>query len=136
MSEPTSGAGSPALPTGTLTFFRSDLEGSMALLPALGAEYDTANAEHHAIVRGSIDRYGGQIVRTEGDATFAVFTEAHAGCRAAIEVQRSMAAHPWPVGHASVADPTPEHRRTGRRPGDGSAPLPIHRDREQPRLEA
>jgi len=88
-----------ALPTGTVTFLRSDIEGSMALVRALGARYDGANAEHAAIVRVAVAAHAGQVVRTEGDAFFVVFTDAGAAARAAIEVQREMAAHDWPEGH-------------------------------------
>ena len=89
-----------ALPTGTVTFLRSDIEGSMELVRTLGARYDAANAEHAAIVRVAVEAHAGEVVRTEGDAFFAVFTDAGSAARAAIEVQRAMAAHDWPDGHA------------------------------------
>ncbi len=45
-----------SLPEGTVTFLRSDIEGSMELVRSLGARYDEVNAEHAAIVRGAIER--------------------------------------------------------------------------------
>ena len=64
------------LPAGTVTFLRSDIEGSMALSRALGARYDGLNAEHAGLVRAAVAEHGGHVVRTEGDAFFVVFTEA------------------------------------------------------------
>jgi class 3 adenylate cyclase len=64
------------LPVGTLTFLRSDLEGSMELVRSLGPAYDALNAEHQAIVRAAIEEHGGGVVRTEGDAFFVVFDDA------------------------------------------------------------
>ena len=87
------------LPVGTVTFLRSDIEGSMALGRALGASYDALNAEHQAIVRSVVEEHGGQVVRTEGDAFFVVFSDAGEAARAAVGIQQGMAAHRWPDGH-------------------------------------
>jgi predicted ATPase/class 3 adenylate cyclase len=90
-------APSPRLPTGTVTFLRTDVEGSMRLARALGSEWDGLNTAQLDIVRRAVARHGGTIVRTEGDALFAVFSEARAAARAAVECQRSLADHPWPA---------------------------------------
>jgi predicted ATPase/class 3 adenylate cyclase len=87
------------LPEGTLTFLRSDIEGSMGLVRALGPRYDELHAEHALIVRGAIGRHRGEVVRTEGDGFFAVFTNALNAARAAVDIQRSIGAHAWPEGH-------------------------------------
>lgn len=87
------------LPEGTVTFLRTDLEGSMALVRALGPRYDELNLEHQELVRGAIDAEGGHVVRTEGDAFFVAFEDASRAARAAIDIQRRMAAHAWPSGH-------------------------------------
>jgi predicted ATPase/class 3 adenylate cyclase len=89
-----------ALPEGTVTFLRTDLEGSMSLLRAVGPAYDELNLRHLDIVRQSVEAHGGQVVRTEGDAVFAVFTDASAGARAAVDIQRGMSAATWPSEHA------------------------------------
>jgi predicted ATPase/class 3 adenylate cyclase len=93
------GARASQLPVGTLTFFRSDVEGSMELARTLGSGYDDLDAEHHRIVREAIMQHHGQTVRTEGDAVFAVFVEAPAAAHAAVAVQRAMAAASWPDGN-------------------------------------
>ena len=66
------------LPTGTVTFLRTDVEGSMRLARALGPQWDDVNAIHLGIIRAAVDARGGVVVRTEGDALFAVFAEARA----------------------------------------------------------
>jgi len=87
------------LPTGTVTFMRTDVEGSMALAGSLGgATWDSLNATHMGIIRRAVDGHGGVCVRTEGDAFFGVFPEAGAAVAAAAEAQRALSAYPWPTG--------------------------------------
>ena len=86
------------LPTGTVTFMRTDVEGSMRLVRELGPAWDAVNGAHMGLVRRAIDEHGGTVIRTEGDAIFAVFPEARAGVAAAISAQRAIGAHPWPDG--------------------------------------
>jgi predicted ATPase/class 3 adenylate cyclase len=84
------------LPTGTVTFLRTDVEGSMAMARALGSRWDAINATHLGLIRAAVDAHGGVCVRTEGDAFFGVFPEAGAAVRAAIQTQRAVANHAWP----------------------------------------
>jgi predicted ATPase/class 3 adenylate cyclase len=84
------------LPTGTVTFLRTDVEGSMALARALGSGWDALNASQMAIIRSAILANQGITVRSEGDAIFAVFREALPAALAAIDIQRRIAAHEWP----------------------------------------
>ena len=86
------------LPTGTVTFLRTDVEGSMGLVRALGPAWDETNAIHLGILRDVVARHDGVCVRTEGDALFAAFREAGAAVRAAIDGQRALDAHRWPDG--------------------------------------
>jgi predicted ATPase/class 3 adenylate cyclase len=88
------------LPEGTVTFLRTDLEGSMTLMRSLGPRYDTLNLEHQQLVREAIAEEDGHVVRTEGDAIFAVFSDAPAAARTAVAIQRRMATHAWPPDHA------------------------------------
>jgi predicted ATPase/class 3 adenylate cyclase len=98
--EPERGAVGRALPTGTVTFLRTDIEGSMGLARALGRDWDAVLDRHHEILREAIAAHGGTIVRTEGDAVFAVFPEAGAAVEAAVEGQRRLVAEPWPADAA------------------------------------
>jgi predicted ATPase/class 3 adenylate cyclase len=90
--------GRRVLPTGTVTFLRTDIEGSMRLMRDHGSAWDEVNATHMGLIRRAVDDHGGVVVRTEGDAMFAVFPEARKAVSAAIAAQRALAAHPWPDG--------------------------------------
>ena len=87
------------LPTGTVTFFFTDIEGSTGLLHALGHEsYGRLQDEHSAILRAAIDQGSGVEIRTEGDAFFAVFGSPAGAALAATEAQKGLAAYAWPDG--------------------------------------
>jgi predicted ATPase/class 3 adenylate cyclase len=76
------------LPTGTVTFLFTDIEGSTRLLHALGpARYAEALAEHRRIVREAAGAHGGVEVDTQGDAFFIAFPTA-GGAAAAARVAR------------------------------------------------
>jgi predicted ATPase/class 3 adenylate cyclase len=84
------------LPTGTVTFLFTDIEGSTRLLQVLGDRYVALRDEHHDIVRRAIAEGGGVEVSTEGDSFFAVFATPVGAVRAAIAAQRELATHRWP----------------------------------------
>ena len=72
------------LPTGTVTFLFTDVEGSTSLLRELGAEaYADALAEHRRVVREACGAKGGVEVDTQGDAFFFAFPSAPAAVAAA-----------------------------------------------------
>jgi predicted ATPase/class 3 adenylate cyclase len=85
------------LPVGTVTFLRTDVEGSMALARTLGPAWDPANAGHLAAIADAVRRHRGVVVRTEGDALFGAFGEAGAAAAAAVEAQRLVHARDWGV---------------------------------------
>jgi class 3 adenylate cyclase len=85
------------LPTGTVTFLFTDIEGSTRLLQRLGAGYRAVQDDHARILRRAIDEGGGVAIRTEGDSFFAVFPDHAAAVRAAVAAQRALASHPWPT---------------------------------------
>ncbi len=83
------------LPTGTVTFLFTDIEGSTTLLDHLGAErYAEALAQHRRVVRAAFGRHGGVEVDTQGDAFFVAFPTAPAAIEAAEEAQRALATGP------------------------------------------
>ena len=84
------------LPTGTVTFVFTDIEGSTRLLQALGDGYAAVLADHRRILAGAVDAHGGTVFGSEGDALFVVFADATAAIAAAAAGQRALAAHPWP----------------------------------------
>lgn len=80
-----------ALPTGTVTFLFTDIEGSTKLLQQLGATaYADALAEHRRVVREAFLRHDGVEVDTAGDAFFVAFPTAPGAVAAAEEGQRAL----------------------------------------------
>jgi predicted ATPase/class 3 adenylate cyclase len=72
------------LPSGTVTFLFTDVEGSTKLLHELGAEaYAQALAEHRRLLRKAFSAYGGVEVDTQGDAFFVAFPTAPGALAAA-----------------------------------------------------
>ena len=88
--------GMAELPTGTVTFLLTDIEGSTALLRRLEVEYARLLKEMRGEIRGCVRRAGGHSVDTHGDEYFAVFGEPSGALHAAIELQRAMREHRWP----------------------------------------
>ena len=87
------------LPTGTVTFLFTDVEGSTQLLHDLGADrYRDALEGYRRISRDVVARHGGHEVDTQGDAFFVAFRRAQDAVRAAVEAQRTFAGHAWPDG--------------------------------------
>src|SRR5712691_8174516 len=65
------------LPSGTVTFLFTDIEGSTGLLDELGPDaYVRAVADHRRIVREACASFGGSEVDTQGDAFFLAFARA------------------------------------------------------------
>jgi class 3 adenylate cyclase len=87
-----------ALPSGTVTFVFSDVEGSTGLLKRLGERYGEVIAEHRRIVREAFGAYGGVEIDTQGDSFFYAFARAREAVAAAVDVQRAHAEHAWPDG--------------------------------------
>jgi predicted ATPase/class 3 adenylate cyclase len=90
-----------ALPSGTVTFLFTDIEGSTRLLQQLGPDYGAQLEEHRRLVRATVDAQDGLEVNTEGDAFFFVFASAAHAAAAALAAQRALAGHRWPE-HAVV----------------------------------
>ncbi|HJV13894.1 MAG TPA: adenylate/guanylate cyclase domain-containing protein [Propionibacteriaceae bacterium] len=80
----------PELPTGTITFLFSDIEGSTRLLEALGDGYVALLREHNRIFREAIREYEGTEVSTEGDSFFVVFRNPLHAIEAATRIQQKL----------------------------------------------
>jgi predicted ATPase/class 3 adenylate cyclase len=114
------------LPTGTVTFLFTDIEGSTRLLQALGRGYPDLLNRHTAILRQAVAGHEGVEFGTEGDAFFAVFPSAVHAVEAAVAAQRSLAGEPWPTGHR-VAVRMGLHTGEGVMGADGYVGLDVHR---------
>src|SRR5439155_9044485 len=82
------------LPTGTVTFLFTDIEGSTRLLQELGDRYADALAEHRRLLREAFVHHGGIEVDTQGDAFFVAFSRAKDALAAAMQAQQALADTP------------------------------------------
>ncbi len=85
------------LPTGTVTFLFTDVEGSTRLLHELGDCYADVLADHRRALRGAFARHGGVEVDTQGDALFVAFAKASDAVAAALAGREALAAGPIKV---------------------------------------
>ena len=86
------------LPTGTVTFLFTDIEGSTRLLKQLRDRYGELLADHQQILRECFEAHGGREIDTQGDSFFVAFARAGDAVASAIEAQRAFATHTWPDG--------------------------------------
>src|SRR5438128_1031497 len=86
----------PELPTGTVTFLFTDIEGSTQLLRRLRDQYGETLTAHQQLLREACEAAGGQEISTHADSFFVVFRYASHAVRGAVEAQRALAGHPWP----------------------------------------
>jgi predicted ATPase/class 3 adenylate cyclase len=83
------------LPSGTVTFLFTDIEGSTRLLHSLGPEaYAEALSEHRRVLRAAFAEHGGVEVDTQGDAFFVAFPTAPGAVAAAVEGQAALESGP------------------------------------------
>jgi predicted ATPase/class 3 adenylate cyclase len=89
----------PSLPTGTITFLFTDVEGSTALWERYPEEAQAALVRHDVLVEEIVARHDGMIVRPrgEGDSRFAVFQRPTDGITASVALQEALLAEPWPT---------------------------------------
>lgn len=87
-----------SLPSGTVTFVFSDVEGSTALLKRLGERYGDVISEHRRIVRETFGAHDGVEIDTQGDSFFYAFARARDAVAAAVDAQRAHAGQAWPDG--------------------------------------
>jgi predicted ATPase/class 3 adenylate cyclase len=98
------------LPTGTVTFLFTDVEGSTRLLHELGDRYADVLGAHRAALREAFGRHGGVEVDTQGDAFFVAFAKASdalaaaAACRDALAGGRVRVRMGLHTGEPVVAD--------------------------------
>ena len=84
-----------ALPTGTVTFLFTDIEGSTRRWDRFPDAMPYALERHDAILRRAIEGRSGHVFKTVGDAFYAAFASAGAGILAATEAQRALSDQDW-----------------------------------------
>jgi predicted ATPase/class 3 adenylate cyclase len=87
------------LPSGTLTFLFTDIEGSTNLWEQHSDQMRDAMRRHDTLIESTVKQQAGLVVRPrgEGDSRFAVFPRASDALRAAIAIQRIFFAEPWMI---------------------------------------
>src|SRR5215208_5897677 len=85
----------PGLPSGTVTFLFSDLEGGLQRWQEHPEAMASATDRHNALLRQAIEMWGGYVFKTVGAAFCAAFATAPAALAAAVVGQRAFAAEPW-----------------------------------------
>src|SRR5215210_61101 len=87
----------PELPTGTVTFLFTDLEGSTDLAHRLGDAWQDALVQHRTLVRAAVRESEGVEIDVRGDEFFVAFDDASAAAQASIAAQQAISEHPWPA---------------------------------------
>jgi predicted ATPase/class 3 adenylate cyclase len=89
----------PRLPTGSVTFLMTDVEGSTRLWEREPEAVSQALVDHDELIEKAVEAQGGFLIRPrgEGDSRFAVFSLATGAVTAAGQIQRLLAAEPWPT---------------------------------------
>jgi LuxR family maltose regulon positive regulatory protein len=90
-----SAAPAPNLPSGTVTFLFTDIEGSTQLWEQHPHVMPSALARHDAILRQAIESHGGAVFKTVGDSVHAVFARASDALVAGLAAQRALDIEPW-----------------------------------------
>ena len=96
------GFGRAHLPTGTVTFLLTDIEGSTRLWETAPGAMEEALERHNRLLTAVIEGHDGVVVtsRGEGDSFFACFGSAVSAVEAAGDCQRRLAAEAWPAAAA------------------------------------
>ena len=77
-------------PSGTVTFFFTDIEGSTSRWEAQSAEMGAALARHDDALRTAIEAHGGWLFKHTGDGVLAAFASPNGAVLAAIDAQRAL----------------------------------------------
>ncbi len=113
-----------ALPTGTVTFFFADVEGSTRLARELGDRWQPVLSDLRRLLREAVSAAEGHEVDSRGDELFAAFADAAPAADAAVDAQRRIAGHTWP---APVRVRIGLHTGTAALAEDGYVGVDVHR---------
>ena len=83
------------LPSGTVTFLFTDIEGSTKLAQGHPDKWESLQQRHHAILQSMIEAHNGFVFQIIGDAFCAAFHTASDGLNTAIEAQQKLQTENW-----------------------------------------
>ncbi|HEY7525470.1 MAG TPA: AAA family ATPase [Candidatus Limnocylindria bacterium] len=115
------------LPTGTVTFLFTDIEGSTRHAQALGERWPAILERHGQLLAEAVATEGGTVFGTEGDAVFAVFPTAPRALAAAAAAQRALQAEAWPADDGEIRVRMGIHTGEGVLSGDDYVGIDLHR---------
>jgi class 3 adenylate cyclase/tetratricopeptide (TPR) repeat protein len=84
-----------ALPSGTVTFLFTDIEGSTRLIEQHPDAMEGAQARHNALLKSAIDAHRGHVFQVVGDAFCSVFENPADAVSAALDAQRALHGESW-----------------------------------------
>ena len=84
-----------SLPSGTVTFLFTDIEGSTKLAQAHPDQWPQLQARHHALMHQVIETHNGYVFQIIGDAFCAAFSTAPDALDAAVEAQHALGREAW-----------------------------------------
>lgn len=113
------------LPSGTVTFLFTDIEGSTELVRSLGDAYPPVLDQHRDVLRSVWARHEGAEVNAEGDGFLVAFDSADRALAAAVDGQAALADTPWRTT-LPVLVRMGLHRGFARPHGDDYAALAVH----------
>ena len=85
------------LPSGTVTFLFTDIEGSTKLLERIREDFRAVISEHNALFRAAFAKWNGREIQFLGDGFHAAFRRATDAVACVAELQRELAEHVWPA---------------------------------------
>ena len=83
------------LPTGTVTFLFTDIQGSTKLAQQYPDRWESLRARHHTILQSAMEMFNGYVFQIIGDAFCVAFHTASDGLSAALEAQRKLQNEDW-----------------------------------------
>src|SRR5258708_10516932 len=83
-------------PSGAVTLLFSDIVGSTEMWERHGDAFLPVLQAHNAILMEAISRYGGYLIKTEGDAYKGAFSDPVAAANSAIIAHAALHRYPWP----------------------------------------
>ena len=86
-----------SFPTGSVTFFFADVEGSTRLARDLGAQWQVVLADIRRLLREAVASSDGHEVDSRGDELFAAFATPETAADAAVAAQRALGGQNWPA---------------------------------------
>lgn len=81
-----------SLPTGTVTFLFTDIEGSTKVAQEQRDTWETLRTHHHALMRSAIETHLGHVFQVVGDGFCAAFHTVREALNAAVQAQRDLQA--------------------------------------------